>query len=408
MRSLVALLLVTAVGAQETSLEVGDRKLAAGDFEGALAEFEKAIKEDPGDHQGYSGRGRALQMLDRDADAIKDFSRAIDLVPKAETFLLRAVSSCALGDNDAAIADCEKVIERVPGSPTAYLTRGHAFRGKREDAAALMDFDKALALAPMDAEALRCRGETNEALRHFRAAIMDYTRLTEADPGSPLAFALRGYTKARLADHRGALEDFKVALRAPFPRAPDRALHVACARARFALGQTEAAEADAARAVEPPARADVLAERGRYYFDTGRPKEAVADLSDAVAMDPKGQDYARLFLFLGRAKLGERALAAGELKAHLDGRKKRDDWYSRVAGLLCGRLKEEDLFAAAKSENPQLAIEQECEACWYAGAIRLLDGDAAGAKALFERCVATDVRTFVEYESAKMALAAMK
>ncbi len=153
-----------------------------------------------------------------------------------------------------------------------------------------------------------------------------------------------------------------------------------------------------------PAPPEALAETGRYYFDTGRAKEAAADFQTAVAADPAGQDYTRFYLFLARARLGERAVAAGELKAYVDRRAKTDDWYSRVAGFLCGSLKEAELFAAAKSGNPQLAIEQECEACWYAGAVRLLDGDAAGAKALFERCVATDVRTFIEYESAKAAL----
>jgi lipoprotein NlpI len=71
-------------------------------------------------------------------------------------------------------------------------------------------------------------------------------------------------------------------------------------------------------------------------------------------------------------------------------------------------MKEEALLAAAKSDNEHQAREQECEAGWYAGAMRLLDGDAAGAKPLLERSVATDVRNFIEYGSAKMALAAMR
>ena len=71
-------------------------------------------------------------------------------------------------------------------------------------------------------------------------------------------------------------------------------------------------------------------------------------------------------------------------------------------------MKEEAFVASAKAENANVAREQECEAAWYAAAVRLLDGDAAGAKPLLDRCIATDVRNFIEYGSAQAALAAMK
>jgi len=54
--------------------------------------------------------------------------------------------------------------------------------------------------------------------------------------------------------------------------------------------------------------------RGRYYFDTGRPKEAAADLAKAVAKETRDGDYTRFFLFLARARNGERAAAAAELE----------------------------------------------------------------------------------------------
>jgi tetratricopeptide (TPR) repeat protein len=409
-RRLALLLLAVSAGAQETPLGSAERKLEAEDYAGAIADFDKAIEGAPGDARGYAGRGRALQMLDRDEDAIKDFSKAIELAPKPDPGVLvwRAISHWVLDHHDAAIEDCGKAIELAPRNGRAYYIRGEARRGKREEAAALKDFDKTLELEPKHPRALQARGGTKEALRDFDGALEDYTRLVELDPDDPVAFVLRAGTKMRLGIYEGALEDLDAALFAEDPDDPDRGLHVARARALLALGRKEAAETELAKAAEPPEDADAIEDRGRYYFDTGRPKEAAADLSKAIRMDPTGHDYARLFLFLARSKLGESAPAADELKTYVGGREKKDDWYSTVAGFLCGRLTEADLFAAAKSGSPQIAIEQGCEASWYAGSVRLLAGDAAGAKALFERCVKTDVRTFIEYESAKAALGAMK
>ena len=99
---------------------------------------------------------------------------------------------------------------------------------------------------------------------------------------------------------------------------------------------------------------------------------------------------------------------ARELKKSGSSARKKDDWYGKLAAFLCDALEEEELLAAAKGPNDHRTRELSCEACWYAGAVRLLDGDAAGAKALFERCVATDVRHFTEHQSAKAALAALR
>jgi tetratricopeptide (TPR) repeat protein len=408
-RAAATLLLAAAAWAQGTPLESGERKLEAEEYAGAVADFTRAIEGAPGDARAYAGRGKALQMLDKDEDALRDFSRAIELAkgPDPEVFVRRAISHWVLDHTEAAIEDCGKAIELAPRNSGAYYIRGEALREMREEAKALGDFDKALELEPKHFRALQARGETKEALRDFEGALGDFTRLVELDADDPFAFALRARTKMRLGMYEGALEDLDATFFNEGPADRDRGHHVTRARALLALGRKEAAEAELAKASAPPESADTFADRGRYYYDTGRAKEAAADLAKAVRMEPEAQDYARLFLFLARAKLGERPAAAGELRAHLDRRGTRDDWYARVAGFLCGALKEEDLLAAAKAGNPQVAIEQECEACFYAGAVRLLDGDAAGARPLLERCVATDVRTFIEHESARMALASM-
>ena len=57
---------------------------------------------------------------------------------------------------------------------------------------------------------------------------------------------------------------------------------------------------------------------------------------------------------------------------------------------------------------PKTDREQKCEARFYAGSRRLIDGDMPGAKDLFQKCLATDVKSSTEYESAAAELEALK
>lgn len=405
MRLILGLLLASAAVAQDASLEEAEKRARAKDYEGALAEYDKAIAEAPGDARGHVGRAWVLKQLGRPDQALVSITRAIQLVPEPDVvwFHLRGMIYMMLDEDAAAIEDFTKAIELDPAGARYYQGRAIVLWRQYDYAGALRDFSKQYELDPRDLLALQRCGQTKEWSGDFKGAAEDYTRLVDASPhpAGPLVF--RGNAKAALGDLKGAISDYDAAIGAyeKYPWA-----YLQRARARLALGEKEAADADAAKAAEASTDAANLAYVGRYYYDTGRPKEAVADLTKAV-QDPK-QESARPYLFLARAKLGERAEAAADLKAWADGRRKKGDRFSRIAAFLTGALKEEEFLAAAKAENVHRAREQECEACWYAGAVRLLDGDAAGAKRLFERCIATDGRTFIEYQSAKMALAAMK
>jgi lipoprotein NlpI len=50
---------------------------------------------------------------------------------------------------------------------------------------------------------------------------------------------------------------------------------------------------------------------------------------------------------------------------------------------------------------------QRCEAFYYAGMKRLLKGDVAGAREMFQKCVGMGTTTFTEHDFAKAELARM-
>jgi tetratricopeptide (TPR) repeat protein len=404
MRRMTCLLLACAAFAQDVSLAEADKKMRARDYEGALADYDKAIAEAPEDPRGHAGRAGALNALGKNDDALASITRAIELRPEGRFYYVRGLIQLARDDEAAAVADFTKGIEVAPQMGVLHRARGDVRYRQHDYAGAATDYQRAVEIDADDLTAVERLGQTKESLRDFEGALASYTRLVEAASHHPRPFQMRGNAKLLLGDYKGAVDDFDAAI---FNDEKDGHSYVSRARAKLALGKKEDADADATKSVEADEGARTYAERGRYWFDTGRTKEAAADLAKAVEKDPEDQDYTRLFLFLARAKAGERDAAAAQLKAYADGRAKKDDWYGRIVAFLTGQMKEEAFLAAAKAENAHVAREQECEACWYAGAARLLAGDGAGAKPLLDRCIATDIRNFIEYGSAQAALAAM-
>jgi lipoprotein NlpI len=118
------------------------------------------------------------------------------------------------------------------------------------------------------------------------------------------------------------------------------------------------------------------------------------------------QDYPRLFVWMITARLNGADAANKDLTAYLDRRSNAapSDWFSNVAGHLLGKVTQADLFAAAKSADTKKESGQLCEAWFYSGMKKLLDGDKTAAADHFRKCLATEQKIFVEYQFAQTEL----
>jgi HEAT repeat protein len=146
--------------------------------------------------------------------------------------------------------------------------------------------------------------------------------------------------------------------------------------------------------------------RACLYYNEQKFPEALADYRKAVELGSNERDYSVFRIWLIRARMGEKEAATQELAAYLAGRKtgKPDDWPSKVGRFLAGQLTEADFLQAAANPKAQTDREQHCEANFYAGSVRLIEGDKVTATDYFTKCLATDVNTFEEYQSAKAEL----
>ncbi|HEY1661054.1 MAG TPA: hypothetical protein VGI03_01425, partial [Verrucomicrobiae bacterium] len=75
---------------------------------------------------------------------------------------------------------------------------------------------------------------------------------------------------------------------------------------------------------------------------------------------------------------------------------------------LTGQLKERTFLATAADWPESSRNGCECEAYFYAGEKRLINGDRSEAEKYFEQCVATGEKEYTEYASAAAELESLK
>src|SRR5438552_2741433 len=124
-------------------------KKAAGDLDGAIADYDRAIQLAPKDAAIYNNRGLAKQEKgDLDA-AIVDFNRAIQLNLKdAVACSNRGNTKRDKGDLDGAIADYNRAIRLDPKYAYAYYDRGLAKKQKSDLDGAIADYNRVIELDP--------------------------------------------------------------------------------------------------------------------------------------------------------------------------------------------------------------------------------------------------------------------
>jgi lipoprotein NlpI len=307
-------------------------------------------------------------------------------------------------DLDGAIADYDIAVNLRPNLAEAYDRRGMAKLAEKDLTDALADCDRAIELRPLVIVTYISRARVKEAENDLDGAAADCDHAVKIRPDLPEGYVYRAHLKIVGGDLAGALADCNLAIEIK-PKLPgayeERALAHKCSR------HPDEALADINKAIElNPNLGAAFRSRGDLYYDLHSFTNSLTDLRHACELDPKVRDYASFHIWLNRAKTGDKKAATEELQAYLDERKpqKGHEWALRIGRFLTGQLSEDDLFKAAVNSNPRIDANQHCEAYYYAGSKRLIDGNKEGAQDYFKKCVATNVRIYTEFSSAQMEL----
>jgi tetratricopeptide (TPR) repeat protein len=152
----------------------------------------------------YNNRGGAHMESGQTADAITDFSKAIQLKPDyAEAFNGRAVAYGATGDNAKALADYDEAIRLAPDFAVAFDGRcwTRALMGLLPEA--LADCNEALLLRPGHVATLDTRGLVFLKMRDYPDAVESYDAALHQEPRLASALYGRGLAQNGMVDGAG-------------------------------------------------------------------------------------------------------------------------------------------------------------------------------------------------------------
>ena len=420
---------------------------AAGDTRSALADFNRAIALDPklatGAAKNDSGNNSVAGPV-IDANLQPGFNSGtapgqpgIDAgldsgVNAAAVYCNSGFAKAAKGDLDGAIADYTRAIELDPSYARAYNNRGIVEAAMGVLDAAIADYNHAIVLDPSYAKAFNNRGIAEAARGNPDAAIADYTRAISLEPTDALVFLNRGSVKQSGGDLDGAIADYTRAI-----ELNSKYTYAYCSRgsARQTKGDLDGALADYNRAIElKPEFAPPYYNRGLVKATMRNWPDALVDCRRFCELSPGDQDFPQLFIWLIRTRQGDTDAAGRELSAYLDKRLQVDkepapgsipadpsgasnggntkeakpgDWISKLGGHLLGTVTEAGLLAAAASPDAKKDSDQHCEAWYFIGAKKLLEGDKAAAIDYFHKCLATGKKDFIEYQMSQSDLKAL-
>src|SRR5262245_35835926 len=123
-----------------------------GDYEGAIADFTKAIEIS----SRLDNRGRADDWKRNTGfgGAASNFDNVKVLDPlAASAYVNRGLARYQLRDYEGAIADCNRALAINPRLSEGYNTRGISRFAQKNYDSALVDFDRSIAINPRDPEA---------------------------------------------------------------------------------------------------------------------------------------------------------------------------------------------------------------------------------------------------------------
>ena len=294
----------------------GNALLDAGNYDGAIADYARAVAADQEvalarRNRGkmafaYASRGNAKAHASAYEDARADYEfagelaqglRPVAVTPKIANLVNRGNAKAEQGDYDGAIADYDRAIALNPNLADTYSNRGNAKRGKGDIDGAIADCDRAIALNPNDAGAYYNRGNAKVDKGDYDGAIADYNLAIDHNPNHAEAYNNRGGAKELKGDYDGAMADYDRAIDHNPNDAPP---YYNRGNSKVRRGDIDGAIADYDRAIVlNPKYAEAYNNRGNSKVRRGDIDGAMADYDRAITLNP---NHAEAYNNRGNAK----------------------------------------------------------------------------------------------------------
>lgn len=174
----------------------------------ALPAIEAGIAQRPNLAALHLLRGKILQRLARNADAIESFERAFELGAGADALRSATDLYLLLGDQVAALDAFERALEVEPGAPDLLSNRGSLLKrmGRLEEA--LLSHRHAVAASPKSADLLNNLANTLQTMGRHAEALEAFDAILAIEPNTAAARRGRAVSQMRLGQPILAAESF--------------------------------------------------------------------------------------------------------------------------------------------------------------------------------------------------------
>lgn len=185
-----------------------------GDYDGAIQDYDLAIKFDPAYDKAFNNRGMVYQKKGDLDHAIKDFDMAMTISPEYTGALAnRAQTYEKKRDYERALKDFDAAILSQPNSGNLHNERCWIRAITDAPGEALADCNEAIRLGPASAAKFDSRGFAYLKLGQWASAIADFDAALQLNPRFASSLYGRGFAKAKSGDAAGGNADMAEAAR---------------------------------------------------------------------------------------------------------------------------------------------------------------------------------------------------
>jgi tetratricopeptide (TPR) repeat protein len=235
---------------------------------------------------------RAKEYYDKDrfADAVREYSRAIEMKSDVPQFYFyRGYSRYRLNQLEPAAADITRSIELNPQSPTGYAFRGLIRATMNQPDTAIADYDTALKISPRLTWIYRERAMVFAMKKKFNDALSDINRAIETGPQDETSLSDLYFERAKIQTDLQRVDDAMadinkaIELQKNNPRAWGYRCHLFNLRRDY-----RQALADCNRSIDLDRNLfAAYVTRAETYEAIGNTRQALADMRQALSLRPQ-------------------------------------------------------------------------------------------------------------------------
>ena len=276
----------------------GVAKYNLDDLGGALADFTKALEENPVYTQAYQYRAITRSRMGLYQEALDDFSNALSIRPSnASTYYSRGVTYFLNREFQKSIDDFSQFLKIEPRQVEGYTSRGTSHLYLKDTVEALKDYDRAIKVNPYWSDAYMRKGLLELMQNDYSSSEKNLSRALKLDTTYSIAYFYRGVARNNTNNLMGALSDFDSSIRHDSTSSIafyNRAIMLS------SIGNIDGAIRDYSKVAQSnPNNVLVFYNRGHLYAQQGEYDKAIEDYTTAIKIYP---DFANAYRFRAQLK----------------------------------------------------------------------------------------------------------